>query len=407
MPVSRNIRLLAWFFFWVDFRLYAPIAILYFAQVSGSYALGMSVYSAAMLAQSFFEVPTGVFSDLIGRKRTVVCGAVAGVLSLICYALAGAVPGGSYAVLLIGGIFEGLGRAFYSGNNEALLHDTLAEMDRRGEFQEYLGRTSSMYQFALAVSAVIGSLIAAVSFQLVLWASVIAPTLALIVSLRLIEPRLIEPRVHSAAHTNVYAHLVTAYRKIVHNPRLRSLTAAGVLTYALGESAWLFRSAFVATLWPTWALGIAQMIANATAAVSFYFAGRLIKRFGEYRLLVGGMSISEAINLAMLLIPTVLSPALMALNSVFFGVNVVAQQGLMQREFSDDQRATMGSLTSFAGSITFALFSFLLGALADRVGVIPALVTAAALALIPMALYGRVLRPRAAVDSAAAPPLQA
>src|SRR5688572_6830492 len=136
MPVARNIRLLAWFHFWGDFRPYAPIAILYFAQISGSYALGMSIFAATRLAQSMLEVPTGIYSDKIGRKKTLVLGAVTGVFSLIFYAI-----GGTYLALLTGAIFEGLARAFYSGNNEALLHDTLAEMGQRERYAEYLGKT--------------------------------------------------------------------------------------------------------------------------------------------------------------------------------------------------------------------------------------------------------------------------
>lgn len=379
-----NVRLLAWFNFFTDFRLYAPIAILYFAQVSGSYALGMSVFSTVMLAQSLFEVPTGVFSDLIGRKKTVVCGALAGVLSLVCYAI-----GGTYVALLAGAVFEGLARAFYSGNNDALLHDTLAERGEQARFQEYLGKTASMYQVALAISAFIGSLIAAISFQLVLWLSVIPMVLAFAVSLRFVEPA-----AHTRTSTNVYAHLGTAFRKTVQNPRLRTLSAASILTYAIGESAWLFRSAFIAQLWPVWALGISQMLANAGAAVSFYFAGRLIRRFGEFRLMIGGMTFSEALGLIWLLVPTVFSPALMALSSVFFGVNMVAIGGLLQREFTDEQRATMGSLNSFGGSLVFAAFSFLLGALADGIGVIPALVTASVLMFVPIGLYWWALRER-------------
>jgi hypothetical protein len=75
-------------------------------------------------------------------------------------------------------------------------------------------------------------------------------------------------------------------------------------------------------------------------------------------------------------------------------VNNVAINGLIQKEFTDEQRATMGSLNSFAGSMVFAVFSFLLGALADRIGVIPALVTAALLSLIPMGLYWKALGQR-------------
>jgi len=385
MTVERNIRLLKWFNFWGDFRPYGPIAILYYSQITGSYALGMSVFSAAMLAQSFFEVPTGVLSDMVGRKKTVVYGAVAGVFALIFYAI-----GGTYAALLIGAIFEGLGRAFYSGNNEALLYDTLAEMGKRETFQEYLGITSSMYQFALAISAVLGSLIAIISYHATMIVSVLPMVFALIVSVRLIEPR-----VHSATNSNIYAHLSTAFSNIVRNARLRTLSIAGILSYAIGESSWLIRSAFIVTLWPVWAIGIAQMIGNATAAISFYYAGRIIKRFGEFRLLVGGMLISEAVNLFGLIFASVISPALMASNSIFFGVNNVAKQSLVQHEFSDEQRATMGSLNSFAGSIAFSVFSFLLGGLADRIGIVPALVTASLLSLIPMALYFHVLRPRA------------
>lgn len=386
MLVPRNVRLLSWFNFLLDFRPYAPIAILYFSQVSGSYALGMSIFSAATVAQSLFEVPTGIFSDLIGRKKTIVCGAAASVFSLLFYAI-----GSLYVALLIGAIFEGLARAFYSGNNDAFLHDTLAETGQRDSYQEWKGKTTAMFQVGLAISAVIGSLLAAISFQAVMWVSVIPMMLALLVSLRFSEPR-----THTPQDLNPYAHLRQSFKNTVQNPRLLKLSAASILGWAIGESAWLFRSAFIVTLWPVWAIGFAQMLANAGAAAGFYFAGRIIKRFGEYRLLVGGMTFSEVVNLFCVLVPTVFSPALMSLNSVFFGVNSTAISGLMQHEFTDEQRATMGSLNSFAGALVFAAFSFFMGGLADQFGVIPALLCSTLLFFIPISLYRWTLRPTTA-----------
>ncbi|HEX2618996.1 MAG TPA: hypothetical protein VHL11_02585, partial [Phototrophicaceae bacterium] len=210
----RNVRLLAWLNFWSGFRLYAPIAILYFSQVAGSYAAGMSVYSVGMLAQSLFEVPTGVISDRVGRRQTVIYGAIADICSLVGYALGGSVPGGSYLILLIGAVFEGLARAFYSGNNDALLYDSLVEhrltesqrhsteneqmsapvsdedAETRGAYQEFLGKTASAVQIALGISSIIGSLIAALSFSLAMWLSVIPMVLAFLMSLRFSEPRI-------------------------------------------------------------------------------------------------------------------------------------------------------------------------------------------------------------------------
>jgi MFS family permease len=377
VSIHKNIRLLALFNFLLDFRLYAPVAILYFTSVSGSFALGMSVFSITMLASSLLEVPTGVFSDMIGRKRTMVCGAVASVASVTFYAI-----GGTYAMLVVGALFEGLARSFFSGNNDALLHDSLTESGQQEAFQEYLGKTASMYQAALAISAIAGSVIAAISFPAVMWLSVVPHVLGLLVTLRIVEPK-----VHSRTDGNVYAHLREAFKNTIQNPRLRALSLASILTYAIGEAAFHFRVAFIDTLWPRWAIGIARTMAAGIASISFYLSGRLIKRFGELKLLTVGITYSELINLFSLLIPTVLSPVLMGTTSIFFGVNTVAIGGLKQREFTERQRATMGSLDAFGGSITFAVISFLMGASADRFGVIPTLLVAHVFSLSVVLLY--------------------
>src|SRR3989344_4474856 len=85
--MNRNIKLLTWFNFFTDFKLYAPIAILYFAQVTGSFALGMSIFSIAYVSAALFEIPTGIYSDFIGRRKTVILGAVSTILFSIFYAI--------------------------------------------------------------------------------------------------------------------------------------------------------------------------------------------------------------------------------------------------------------------------------------------------------------------------------
>ncbi len=65
----RNVRLLGGFNFCNDFRVYAPVMVIYFQQVTGSYALAVLLFSIAKIASSVFEVPTGTLSDLAGRKR--------------------------------------------------------------------------------------------------------------------------------------------------------------------------------------------------------------------------------------------------------------------------------------------------------------------------------------------------
>lgn len=358
MSVSRNIKTLALFNFFTDFKLYAPVMILYFSKVTGSLALGMSIFSIATISAALFEVPTGVFSDFIGRRKTVILGALSAVLMTTFYAI-----GGGYWALAVGAVFEGLSRSFYSGNNVALLHETLAQTNDEHKYDEYLGKVSSMFQLALAVSAVFGSVLAFWSYVLVMWLSVIPQVICLFLSFRLIEPQ-----IHSEESSNVYLHLKEAFTHLVKNKKLRLLSFEDFYSFAIGESSFLFRSAFINTLWPVWAIGFVSIISNVAASVSFWFSGRVIKRFGAFQLQFLTSLYNRSINIIALSFPTIVSPVVMSSNSLWYGISTVASSTLMQKEFTDKQRATMPSLNSLAGNILFAIFAPILGLLGDRVG---------------------------------------
>ena len=114
---------------------------IYFAKVTGSYVLGLSVFSIAMISSAVFEIPTGVFSDLIGRKYTTMLSGLCLTLMGIAYAI-----GLSYGWLVMGAILEGLARALNSGNNDALLYDSLKNRIEKRSWKnlwDRLGRQNS------------------------------------------------------------------------------------------------------------------------------------------------------------------------------------------------------------------------------------------------------------------------
>jgi MFS family permease len=378
--MERNIKLLALFNFFTDLDFLAPVAIIYFASVSGSYALGMSIFSVVFLSSALFEVPTGIFSDRIGRKKTVVCGALAGLIGAIVIASIH-----SYAFLLVGAVLMGLARSFYSGNNDALLYDSLRVLKKEQQYHGYLGKLSSVFQIALALSAVSGGLIANWSFSFLLWICVLPKFILFVVSLWLTEPPVVKKE-----SANIFSHVAQASREFRKNQKLTLLTVASSLRFALGESAYLFRGAFVATLWPLWAVGISSMLSNIGAAASYYFSGKLIDRFSSYSILVFEIIFNRAVNLLALFFPSVVSPALMSSTSLTFGVGDVAINSLMQKEFTHEERATMGSVVSFLGYIVFAACSFSLGLVADVVGPAKTLIMVHLILLIPLFFYKKI-----------------
>jgi len=352
-----NIKILSWFNFLIDFKLYAPIAILYFAQISGSFALGMSVFTIAVVSAALFEIPTGIFSDRIGRKKTIVLGALFAVAFTIFYAV-----GLSYWYLVIGALFEGLTRSLFSGNNDALLHETLAESGEESKYAQYLGSINKMFQIALGISAVIAIVVIVFwSFKVLFWLSVIPQIMSLILVYGIKEPK-----IHLKESGNIYLHLKEAFLGFRENRKLRLVSLTSMIGHGFGEATYTFQSAFYATVWPVWAIPIAKILSNIGAATSFHYAGRIIKKYNVFKLLFSLNLYSRSVTILAAAFPTIFSPLLMSSTSLVFGVGSVAKSNIMQQEFKPEQRATMGSLNEFGGSMVFGVVALSLGLLADN-----------------------------------------
>ena len=382
--VRRNIRLLSAFSFCNDFRVYAPIIVIYFSQITGSLALATLLFSITKIASSVFEVPTGVFSDFLGRKLTIVLGQAASVASLTLFAF-----GGDFAWLAAGAVMEGLAFALFSGNNDAFLYDTLKSESIEAQFPEWQGRVSAMFQLALAVSAAVAAV--ALGWLSLRWMFVL--TLPVAGAGVVFAALLDEPKRHSdAIPTNVFAHLREALAGFARDVRLRELSLASMLGFGLGEAKHMFQPVFFALFWPAWGLGVAGVAVHGLASLGFRIGGGVVRRFGELRVLVGGNFASIVIGAGAVLVPTVASPAIISLSSILFGPAMVAQSSLMQKAFTDAQRATMASLNSLGGNILFAIAVFLIGAVADRVGARFALLGAEILTIPVTLLYWRLYR---------------
>lgn len=384
MSIHRNIKLIGWLNFCNDFRIYSAIAVLYFAQVTGSFALALGVFSVGKIASAIFEVPTGVLSDFVGRRMTVVLGQASSALAIVCYAI-----GGSFTFLAVGAILEGLSSAFFSGNNSALLYDSLKEEGQEEHYSEHEGKTSSMFQVALGISALIGSFtLGFKSFQFLFWLSVIPQVVGFILAFRLVEPK----RHYEVIQTNVFSHLKEALRKFKENAKLRTLSFAQIFGYGIGESMHEFSPAFFATLWPAWAIALTRVLGHLFATIGYRMSGKLVRKFGELKILMWGNSASFVVGTTIVAYPTVLTPLIGAVASVGHGTGSVARSSLMQKEFSNEQRATMGSLNSLAGSLFFGVASVLLGLWADRVGPTHAFLTAQLLSIVPIILYWKLFK---------------
>jgi MFS family permease len=356
--IKNNIKLLAIFNFFTDLKFHSAVLIIYFVKVTGSYTLGMSIFSAVMVSSAIFEVPTGAFSDYIGRKKTIILGALSSVIASLFYAL-----GFSYWWLFVGALFEGLSRSWYSGNNDAFLHDTLTELGKRDYYDYYLGKVSAMFQAALMMGAVLGSIIANWSFSLVMWFSVIPQLTCVVLATKMTEPKIIKKE-----STNIFSHLHFSAVYLWKNIKLRLLSINSILSFGISESGFQFRGAFINSLWPLWAVGFGKMFSYLFASISYWFSGKVIRKFGAVQLLLFISIYGRIINMISTGIPTIVSPILMSSTSLFHGISDVVSSKLRQQEFTEEQRATMESINSLLGSIFYGIYAIFLGFIGDKLG---------------------------------------
>lgn len=360
-----------------EFKLYGVIAILYYVQVTNSMALAMSVFSIATISSCILEVPTGIISDKIGRKKTIIFGSISSLIYIIILGIAK-----NYVGLIIASLFNGLEMAFFSGNNQAYTYD-LIEKDEREQYKVYIGKVNSMVYLAGAVSAMIGTFIVNfTSFRFVIFLTIFPKVLQLICSF-LLEDVVVEKNTE-----NLLEFTKKAIVLVKNNSILRTQIIADGINDGIGEACFQFRSTFYALVWPEWALGIPGVLSNIGAFVSNWFSGKMIDRIGMHKLYIISNIYSILSNCVGVFIRNVYSPIIMTTNSLF--TTEVIQMDVEQRLYNAKYRASMGSIKSFSKNVIFSIIAIILGGLADCIGIINAFIIFQCLKFIPIILYKKI-----------------
>ena len=379
--VKNNLVIMGLLNLLMDFKLYGAFAIIYYSQIAGSITLGMSIFSITMISAAIFEFPTGLIADKIGRKNTVIVGCICSLIYAIVLAITN-----SYLGLVVVAIFEGLERAFFSGNNEAFIYDTLKESKREAEFKTYIGKTQSMYYMAGILSTIVGGVVAYTStMKMLMILSVIPRVFEVILSLKLKNVKK-----YSNEDENVFKQAKSVLGLVKKNKVLKKHIIADGISDGIGEATFQFRSEFYKMVWPMWAVGIPGILANVGAFIGSWFSGKVLKKWKNETVIIFSNVFSIISNWASVLMNNVFSPIIMVTNSIF--PTEAAKSDISQSLYKDEYRSSMGSLKSLVGSLLYSVFAILVGLLADWKGAIFALFAAQFLKFIVVHLYARIAK---------------
>ncbi len=138
-----------------SFELAGAIFILFLLSNSLTMGQVMILQSIFTVLIVLFEVPSGVFADLFGLKRSLVLAEVCAASGFIIYGFSH-----SFHQFLIAEVMIALGFAFGSGADSAFIYDSLKEMKKERKYKKVMGRVYSIVTLSLGISAFVGGLIA-------------------------------------------------------------------------------------------------------------------------------------------------------------------------------------------------------------------------------------------------------
>ena len=314
------------------------------------------------------EVPSGYMGDVWGRKASLILGSVLGFIGFALYCLAT-----GFWTFLICEIILGIGQSFISGSDSALLYDSLQAAKKEKDYLKIEGKMISAGNFAEAVAAPLGVLIAMASLRTPFFFQTLVAFAAVPAALTLVEPA----RKKMTGHTSlsqVFA-IVRFALKEHHGLRATILYSSAMGTATL-TMAWFVQPYFAYLALPLVFYGILIPALNLFTGFISIHAWKVEQKLGRVLVMI---CIAVGIGGGYLLMGITGSMAGLLFLFIFYGVRGVATP-VLRNQINEitpsDIRATVLSVRNLMIRLAFAGLGPLLGWQADRAGVPSALIHA-------------------------------
>ena len=174
-----------------------PVIIIFYEKNGLSFEQSLLLKTILSLSIFIFEIPSGYFADIFGRKACLVLGGLVWTLGLLFYCFQT-----SFTAFAIAEIFSGLAMSLISGANTALGFDSLVKMNQEQNYRHVEGRLGAIAGVAEAICGLLGGLAAARNLVYPFYLQTICILLYFLIALTLVEPNLNQSLTNSSQADN-------------------------------------------------------------------------------------------------------------------------------------------------------------------------------------------------------------
>jgi MFS family permease len=354
--LERNIKLiyvigsLSWIRFFIP-----VLAIFYIAsQVPlEQFSIIMGIYAFIIL---ILEIPSGVISDLIGRKKTLFFAKIAILMELIIVAFFN-----GFWPFLVAKIFCGIGVSLVSGTESALMYESLKKLKKEKEYKKIFGKFHFIKNIVKAFVFILGAYLFTLNPKLPAYFSIPFILTAVILTLFLHDAITPNKKINILNHLN---HMKQGFYYFLENTYTKLITIHSSFLLMIPWIVLAVSSAYLEIIKiPIALIGAISFVGNFLMAIGAKKAHYFEEKFGEKK------TLSLLYVLAFIgLFPLIfLIPYFGVLSLwIIFPINslgVVIIDYYMNRHIKETHRATILSIRNMFNklliSISFPIFGYL------------------------------------------------
>ena len=309
--------------------------------------------SLLFISTVIFEIPSGFFADKTKKKYSLLFSSLCFILSGILY-----LSSRSLAALLIIYSLQGLAFAFQSGAQQSILYDKVNESDKyKKGYDYYLSRVTSLSQFSLVTSMIIGGYLYKIGWEYVFIAFLSVHILSVISLLFIKEKNICFD--DDIKKRNIFYYLP----KIIKNRKTPILFILGIgLLDSIHTPFFIFYQSYLnRNQVSTEFIAIIMASGMIISAISVYFASAIKNIPLDIKIYLTLILIFLMVGIHLFDISLSLSVTLFFLINSIPNVTFIFTDEYVLDHSPEKYRATMSSFASLVSSLFISILYLFLG----------------------------------------------
>jgi len=342
--IKRNLKLIEWIQITQSMVFVASVLVPYFQFRGLEFSQILLLQSIFAIASVVLEVPSGYFSDKLGRKKTLNIAYLSLVVAVLIF-----YNGSSFTILAFAELAFAFGYSLVSGTVTALLYESLEELGQVDKYSKIFGSNSQKALISIAFSSIVGGLIAHyISLSTTVALTLIAFIVSFVLSWLLVEVKEIKKR--------GIIEDIRDFQSIISNKEILKIATFISMIFAFNQVAfWYYQPYFKAIGVEILYFGFIFASFQIVASIGTKYAHNVQNRFTSQEIF------------KVIAIVTVLSLVGMGWSFSMFGLAFIFLQQLVRGFFmvfadsslqtyaSSELRASTLSLIVLAKKLTFGL----------------------------------------------------